>query len=32
MQDAMLHYMRINLATQGRTGKAAERGGGGDEA
>jgi crotonobetainyl-CoA:carnitine CoA-transferase CaiB-like acyl-CoA transferase len=27
MQDAMLHYMRINFATQGRTGKAAERGG-----
>jgi len=28
MQDAMLHYyMRINLATQGLTGKAAERGG-----
>ena len=28
MQDAMLHYMRINFATQGRTGKAAQRGGG----
>jgi len=27
MQDAMLHYMRINFATQGRTGRAAERGG-----
>ncbi|MBL6598888.1 MAG: CoA transferase [Alphaproteobacteria bacterium] len=27
MQDAMLHYMRVNFATQGRTGKAAERGG-----
>jgi formyl-CoA transferase len=27
MQDAMLHYMRINFATQGMTGKAAERGG-----
>jgi len=27
MQDAMLHYMRINFATQGRTGKAVERGG-----
>jgi formyl-CoA transferase len=27
MQDAMLHYMRINFATQGLTGKAAERGG-----
>ncbi len=27
MQDAMLHYMRINFATQGRTGKAAGRGG-----
>ena len=23
MQDAMLHYMRVNFATQGRTGKAA---------
>ncbi|MBM84552.1 MAG: formyl-CoA transferase [Rhodospirillaceae bacterium] len=28
MQDAMLHYMRVNFATQGRTGKAAQRGGG----
>ena len=28
MQDAMLHYMRVNFATQGRTGKAATRGGG----
>ncbi|MBH67114.1 MAG: formyl-CoA transferase [Rhodospirillaceae bacterium] len=27
MQDAMLHYMRVNFATQGRTKKAAERGG-----
>jgi crotonobetainyl-CoA:carnitine CoA-transferase CaiB-like acyl-CoA transferase len=27
MQDAMLHYMRVNFATQGRTGKSAERGG-----
>jgi formyl-CoA transferase len=27
MQDAMLHYMRINFATQGYTGKAAQRGG-----
>lgn len=27
MQDAMLHYMRINFATQGLTGKAAQRGG-----
>jgi formyl-CoA transferase len=27
MQDAILHYMRINFATQGRTGRAAERGG-----
>jgi formyl-CoA transferase len=27
MQDAIMHYMRINFATQGRTGKAAERGG-----
>ena len=27
MQDAMLHYMRINFATQGLTGRAAERGG-----
>jgi len=27
MQDAMLHYMRVNFATQGRTGKAAQRGG-----
>jgi len=27
MQDAMLHYMRVNFATQGLTGKAAERGG-----
>ena len=27
MQDAMLHYMRVNFATQGRTGKAAMRGG-----
>ena len=27
MQDAMLHYMRVNFATQGRTGKAAVRGG-----
>ena len=27
MQDAMLHYMRVNFATQGRTGKAAPRGG-----
>ena len=26
MQDAMLHYMRVNFATQGRTGKAAQRG------
>ena len=28
MQDAMLHYMRTNFATQGRTGKPAQRGGG----
>jgi crotonobetainyl-CoA:carnitine CoA-transferase CaiB-like acyl-CoA transferase len=27
MQDAMLHYMRTNFATQGRTGKAVERNG-----
>jgi crotonobetainyl-CoA:carnitine CoA-transferase CaiB-like acyl-CoA transferase len=27
MQDAIMHYMRINFATQGRTGKAAQRGG-----
>jgi formyl-CoA transferase len=27
MQDAILHYMRIDFATQGLTGKAAERGG-----
>jgi formyl-CoA transferase len=27
MQDAMLHYMRINFATQGRTGQPAQRGG-----
>ena len=27
MQDAMLQYMRVNFATQGLTGKAAERGG-----
>ena len=27
MQDAMLHYMRVNFAAQGRTGKAAERSG-----
>jgi len=27
MQDAMLHYMRINFATQGLTGKPAQRGG-----
>jgi len=27
MQDAMLHYMRVNFATQGRTGKPAQRGG-----
>ncbi len=27
MQDAMLHYMRVNFATQGLTGNAAERGG-----
>lgn len=27
MQDAMLHYMRTNFATQGRTGKAVERDG-----
>ena len=27
MQDAILHYMRINFATQGLTGKAAQRGG-----
>ncbi len=27
MQDAMLHYMRVNFATQGRTGEAAQRGG-----
>ena len=27
MQDAIMHYMRINFATQGLTGKAAERGG-----
>lgn len=27
MQDAQLHYMRVNFATQGLTGKAAERGG-----
>ena len=27
MQDAMLHYMRTNFATQALTGKAAERGG-----
>ncbi|MDA1100459.1 MAG: CoA transferase [Proteobacteria bacterium] len=26
MQDAMLHYMRVNFATQGRTGTAALRG------
>ena len=28
MQDAIMHYMRINFATQGRTGKPAQRGGG----
>jgi formyl-CoA transferase len=28
MQDAMLHYMRVNFATQGRTGMAAQRGSG----
>lgn len=27
MQDAMLHYMRTNFATQGRTGEAAKRNG-----
>jgi crotonobetainyl-CoA:carnitine CoA-transferase CaiB-like acyl-CoA transferase len=27
MQDAIMHYMRINFATQGLTGKSAERGG-----
>src|SRR5689334_881382 len=27
MQDAIMHYMRINFATQGLTGKAAQRGG-----
>ena len=27
MQDAMLHYMRVNFATHGRTKKPAERGG-----
>jgi len=27
MQDAILHYMRINFATQGLTGKPAQRGG-----
>jgi crotonobetainyl-CoA:carnitine CoA-transferase CaiB-like acyl-CoA transferase len=27
MQDAILHYMRINFATQGLTGRAAQRGG-----
>src|SRR5215469_14652885 len=27
MQDAVLHYMRINFATQGLTGKPAQRGG-----
>lgn len=27
MQDAILHYMRINFATQGLTGRPAERGG-----
>ncbi|HVY18128.1 MAG TPA: CoA transferase [Rhodopila sp.] len=27
MQDAIMHYMRINFATQGRTGEAAGRGG-----
>ncbi|HVC61900.1 MAG TPA: CoA transferase [Acetobacteraceae bacterium] len=27
MQDSILHYMRINFATQGLTGKAAQRGG-----
>ena len=27
MQDAVLHYMRVSLATTGRTGEAAERGG-----
>lgn len=27
MQDAIMHYMRINFATQGRTGHPAERGG-----
>ena len=27
MQDAMMHYMRINFATQGRTGQPAQRGG-----
>ena len=27
MQDAMLHYMRVNFATHGRTNKPAERGG-----
>ena len=29
MQDAILHYMRVNFATQGLTGKAAERAAGG---
>ena len=27
MQDAIMHYMRINFATQGLTGKPAQRGG-----
>jgi crotonobetainyl-CoA:carnitine CoA-transferase CaiB-like acyl-CoA transferase len=27
MQDAMLHYMRVNFATTGRTGEPAQRGG-----
>jgi crotonobetainyl-CoA:carnitine CoA-transferase CaiB-like acyl-CoA transferase len=27
MQDAIMHYMRINFATQGLTGRAAQRGG-----
>jgi formyl-CoA transferase len=27
MQDAILHYMRVNFATQSRTGEAAQRGG-----
>lgn len=27
MQDAIMHYMRVNFATQGRTGTAARRGG-----